>query len=187
MDQLPTEPLREEHRHLLPHIEALAEAADSIGSAPLSEQRQRVEAAVEFLQGHLIPHAEAEDRVLYEEVDSLIGKRGATGATATMRRDHVEVGRLTERLSDLRSALRDHDPSDAEQRELRRLLYGLHTLVKVHFAKEEEVYLPLLDRELTADEARSLFARMGEGESVSSGRRQATDEAPTKDSSEERQ
>jgi len=40
------------------------------------------------------------------------------------------------------------------------VLYGLYTLVKVHFAKEEEVYLPLLDANLTPDEAIEMFEAM---------------------------
>ena len=40
------------------------------------------------------------------------------------------------------------------------MLYGLYTLVKVHFAKEEEIYLPLLDARLTAAEAREMFLAM---------------------------
>ncbi len=40
------------------------------------------------------------------------------------------------------------------------MLYGLHTLVKVHFAKQEEIYLPLLEARLTAPEATELFGQM---------------------------
>jgi hypothetical protein len=42
------------------------------------------------------------------------------------------------------------------------VLYGLYALVKVHFAKEEEVYLPLLDARLQPREAREMFAGMEE-------------------------
>jgi iron-sulfur cluster repair protein YtfE (RIC family) len=155
-----TEPLRAEHRHLLPNVEALAEAGDAIGVAPLDEQRVKVDAAHAFLATQLIPHAGAEDAVLYPEVDRLLGESGDTRATDTMRRDHVEVGRLTEQLDLLRERLHDGPPAPDEERELRRVLYGLYTLVGLHFAKEEEVYLPLLDRELTAGEAQELFERM---------------------------
>lgn len=44
--------------------------------------------------------------------------------------------------------------------DLKRVLYGLYTLVKVHFAKEEEVYLPLLDANLSVKEAREMFEAM---------------------------
>jgi iron-sulfur cluster repair protein YtfE (RIC family) len=161
LDPTPTEPLRAEHRELLPHIEALAAAGDAIGVAPPEEQRQRVDAAHGFLVEHLIPHAVAEDKVLYVEVDRLIGERGGTRATDTMRRDHEEVGRLVEELGAVRRRLAEGELDAAGQREARRLLYGLHTLIRVHFAKEEEVYLPLLDRELTGEQAEALFAEMG--------------------------
>ena len=142
-----TEPLRAEHRHLLPHVEQLAEAAETTSG---------VDAAYRFLVEHLIPHAQAEDAVLYPVVDRLIGAGGATRPTDTMRRDHVEVVRLTEELGRLRAE--PAPPGEA----VRRVLYGLYAVVRLHFAKEEEVYLPLLDRELTAAEAEELFERMEE-------------------------
>jgi iron-sulfur cluster repair protein YtfE (RIC family) len=51
-------------------------------------------------------------------------------------------------------------PLRDEYRELRRILYGLYALVKLHFAKEEEIYLPLLDRRLSSEEGRDLFEAM---------------------------
>lgn len=77
-----------------------------------------------------------------------------------MSRDHVEVGRLVEELASLRAQPWGAALSEAQARALRRVLYGLYALVKVHFAKEEEVYLPLLDSKLSAQEARQMFAAM---------------------------
>jgi hypothetical protein len=86
---------------------------------------------------------------------------GASAATATMSRDHVEVDHLTHELGRLRDRLARSSAMPNElARELRRVLYGLYALVKVHFAKEEEVYLPLLEARLTAPEATKLFNRM---------------------------
>jgi iron-sulfur cluster repair protein YtfE (RIC family) len=155
-----TAPLREEHRHLLPHVEELARAGDAIGVVPAPELRATLDGVLAFLAGHLIPHAAAEDAVLYPEIDRLLGERDGTRATDTMRRDHVEIARLTERLALLAGRYEQDVPTPPAERELRRLLYGLDALVTLHFAKEEEVYLPLLDRELTADEALELFERM---------------------------
>ncbi len=155
-----TEPLRREHRELLPHIEALASAGDAIGVAGQGEQRAKVHASYTFLKRQLIPHAVAEDKVLYAKVDKLIGASGSTRATDTMRRDHVEVGRLTDKLGKLGERLHEGTLTSAQQRELRRTLYALHGIVSLHFAKEEEVYLPLLDRKLTAAEAERMFEQM---------------------------
>ena len=42
------------------------------------------------------------------------------------------------------------------------MLYGLHAIVSLHFAKEEEIYLPLLDRAYTSSEFAALYERMAE-------------------------
>ncbi len=109
-----------------------------------------------FLTDHLIPHAKAEDAALYPVVQKVMG---APQATATMSRDHQEVGRLTAELQDLRTRLAVGD-TEAVTAGLRRVLFGLYTLVKVHFAKEEEVYLPLLGQRLAAAEAGAMFTAM---------------------------
>ncbi|MCL4300627.1 MAG: hemerythrin domain-containing protein [Anaerolineae bacterium] len=152
-----TQPLREEHKELLPHIEMLRTVADSVGEAPMAEVRQGVDAVYEFLTHHLIPHAQAEDKALYPVVGKIMG---AAQATATMSRDHVEVGRLTEELASLRLELVDLNLDVAQVKALRRVLYGLYALVKVHFAKEEEVYLPILEVGLTPPEAQRMFEAM---------------------------
>ncbi|HAT43916.1 MAG TPA: hypothetical protein DCS90_02335 [Ktedonobacter sp.] len=76
------------------------------------------------------------------------------------RSDHVEVGRLTEELGSLRAHLVGTSMSASQEQALRRVLYGLSAVVTVHFAKEEEVYLPILDARLIADEAHQLFEAM---------------------------
>jgi len=157
MTMAPTQPLREEHKELLPHLESLRAAGDAVGAAPSAVVRQRVDEAYDFLAHHLLPHATAEERALYPVVGKVIG---APEATRTMSRDHVEVGRLVEELAALRERLAAGTLRETEARALRRVLYGLYTLVSVHFAKEEEVYLPLLDARLDADEAREMFAAM---------------------------
>jgi hypothetical protein len=76
-----------------------------------------------------------------------------------MSRDHVEVGRLTDELNVLRHQVAE-TMSETDARNLRRVLYGLYSLVKVHFAKEEEIYLPLLDNWLSPSRAAEMFEAM---------------------------
>lgn len=52
------------------------------------------------------------------------------------------------------------DVSAQKFKALQRVLYGLYALVKVHFAKEEEVYLPILEERLSPEEAREMFEAM---------------------------
>jgi iron-sulfur cluster repair protein YtfE (RIC family) len=152
-----TQPLREEHQELLPHIEAIRQAADVTGEATLSELRAQIDGVYDFLAHHLLPHAQAEEAALYPVVGKVMG---APEATDTMSRDHVEVGRLIDELGQIRSNMSGAPLAASQIKNLRRVLYGLYTLVKVHFAKEEEVYLPMLDTRLTPDEARRLFEDM---------------------------
>lgn len=152
----PTEPLRDEHRELLPHIEMLRTTADLVGSAPAEHVRTNVDEAHEFLVDHLIPHAVAEDEALYPIVEEAMA---APGATDTMRRDHTEVVRLTEELARLRGQIGGSIPPEREL-DLRRVLYGLYGIVKLHFAKEEEIYLPVLDSWLDSQRAVGLFERL---------------------------
>lgn len=151
-----TQPLRDEHKELFPHVDRIRQVAEALGEAPLTEIRRGVEEVYDFLANHLKPHAEAEDAALYPVVQQVLG---SPEATKTMSRDHVEVGRYIEELSALQANLTD--PLDSTQiTALRRVLFGVYALVKVHFAKEEEVYLPLLDQRLTPEAAQEMFERM---------------------------
>lgn len=153
----PTQPLREEHKELIPHIEMLRTVADSVGAVSGEPLQRGVNEAYTFLTHHLIPHAQAEERALYPVVGRLMG---APEATATMSRDHVEIGRLIEELGVLRSQLGGASVNELQIKALRQVLYGLYAIVKVHFAKEEDIYLPLLDARLTPEEARQMFEAM---------------------------
>ncbi|MFN8559136.1 MAG: hemerythrin domain-containing protein [Dehalococcoidia bacterium] len=154
-----TQPLRDEHQDLFPHVQSLRRAAEAVGSAPAATLRGAVDEAYAFLTEHLIPHAQAEDRALYPAEQRVLG---APEATATMSRDHVEVGRLTAELAALRPAVMTDQLTESDGHALRRVLYGLYALITVHFAKEEEVYLPLLDARLKPDEATRMFTAMEE-------------------------
>lgn len=147
-----TQPLRDEHKELIPHIERILEVADSLPNAPLDQIRAGVEEVYDFLAYHLLPHAQAEDAALYPTVQKAVG---SPEATRTMSRDHVEVGRYIDELAALRE-----DVSPQSFKALQRVLYGVYALVKVHFAKEEEVYLPLLEERLTPEEAGAMFEAM---------------------------
>lgn len=147
-----TQPLRDEHKELIPHIEQILKVADSLPDAPLEQLRVGIQEVYEFLAYHLIPHAQAEEAALYPVVQQVLG---SPEATRTMSRDHVEVGRYVEELDELRE-----DLSARNTKSLQRVLYGLYALVKVHFAKEEEVYLPILDERLSPEQAQAMFEAM---------------------------
>jgi len=149
--------LRDEHKGLFPHIESLKLAGISVHGTLSQASLDLINESYEFLNGHLLPHAQAEEATLYPAVQKVMG---TPYATATMSRDHVEVEQLTYELATYRDQVTATEIGAKQANELKRVLYGLYTLVKVHFAKEEEVYLPLLDANLPEDDARELFEAM---------------------------
>jgi iron-sulfur cluster repair protein YtfE (RIC family) len=157
-----TDPLRERHRQLVAQVEDLRVAAAGAGDSDRAAVRDRVTKAITLLTDGLVPHACAEEETLYPTVESVMG---SPGCTATMRRDHIEIARMTEALRFLQARL-DHNPTRDTTEALRRLLYGIYAVVMLHFAKEEELYLPLLDRTLEGDAAERLVHDMREETSV---------------------
>ncbi len=144
-----TDAFRRKHAALIEHVEHLRDVARRLPEMDTAERTAAIGRVVEFLRGHLVPHAEAEERVLYPAVAELLGN---PEATATMVSDHrAIVSRI--------DALAETGPDDAER--LQELLYGLYALLIVHFHKEEDDYLPLLE-ERPAEEVAALFERMGE-------------------------
>ena len=152
-----TQPLRDEHKELFPNVDRIRQVAELIGEASIAEIRRGVEEVYDFLANHLKPHAEAEDAALYPVIQQVLG---SPDVTKTMSRDHVEVGRYIEELAALKNGLSGDVLLPEQTTSLRRVLFGVYALVKVHFAKEEEVYLPILDQRLTPEAAQEMFERM---------------------------
>ena len=136
----PTETFRKEHEQLLAHVEHIAESAREMPRLSDEERDALRGRIVGFLRGTLIPHAEAEEAVLYPEWAKLVG---FADAAVPMVHDHEAIVARIERLE--QADIRDVDA-------LQELLYGLYALIGVHFRKEEDLQLPAFDaapREVT--------------------------------------
>ena len=131
-----------EHRSLRPDLDRLRVAADQIGVVAPDRALAAVHEAHRFLVEDLLPHEEAEDTVLYPVFAKVLGGRDPTG---TMSRAHVEIGHLVRRIGRLLDEVDPVDPDPDELLELRRVLYGLHAILELHFAQEDEGYLSLID------------------------------------------
>jgi len=151
------QPLRDEHATLVRQIEGIRRVADAIGVVPVAAVRKEIAGVREFLVGQLIPHARAEDVAMYPVVGRAMG---ASEATATMRHDHEAIVDLTEQLAALEPELMGDRLAPGVERALRRILYGLYMLVRVHLEEEEQIYLSILDARLTPDEAHEMLEAM---------------------------
>ena len=152
-----TQPLRDEHKELFPNVDHIRQVAERLDIASITETRKGVDEVYGFLAHHLKPHAEAEDAVLYPVVQKVLG---SPDATKTMSRDHVEIGSYIEELETLKKNLGDAQLAFKQTKALQRVLYGVYAIVKLHFAKEEEIYLPFLDQHLASESAQEMFEAM---------------------------
>lgn len=136
-----TDPLREEHVHLWPHVRELVMLAAALDQWDESVG-ERLRDAVAFLRDHLVPHATAEETLLYPAADRVLG---SPDATKTMVADHEEIVRRIAILEGLVGLAAAGPPSEELIAELRAHLYGLEAILALHFRKEEEILLPALE------------------------------------------
>jgi iron-sulfur cluster repair protein YtfE (RIC family) len=146
----------EEHAGLFPHLDHLGSLASEATALGESELRTRLREVLAFLRDGLLPHAREEEVSVYPAAEKML--RALGGATRTMSIDHRFVGQMVEELSGLGEGLL----SSANKERIRRLLYGLQAVLQVHFTKENEVYVPLLNR-LSPSERHQLYDRLAGG------------------------
>jgi hypothetical protein len=72
---------------------------------------------------------------------------GGQDPTAAMSRAHAEIAYQTVRLGRLLEDIGAGEPGEADITELRRILYELYAILRLHTAQEDEAYLSLGDEE----------------------------------------
>jgi heavy metal translocating P-type ATPase len=130
-----------EHDDLQEVLDAVRDAAGRVSESPGPEALAAVEEAHRLLTERLLPHESAEEHELYP---ALAPALGGPEATATMSRAHTEIARLSRRIAthlDLSHADGGLVPGQLD--DLRSCLYGLNTVLRLHFTQEEENYFSL--------------------------------------------
>lgn len=133
---------RAEHRALLPEVRRLREVADRLDAMDPPSIRSELLRVHGFLANELLPHEIAEDATAYPVVARIIG---GEDPTATMSRAHLEIAHRVRMLGSLLAEIPVEGPGPEDLADFRRILYGLDAILRLHFAQEEESYLPLLD------------------------------------------
>lgn len=140
-----------QHDQLRDTLGLLRDSADRLADHPGTAALDSLTRAHTLLTDQILPHELAEETQLYP---ALAGPLGGGEATATMSRAHAEIQRLSDRigahlaLAQSSGGLRPDQVSD-----LRASLYGLYTLLRLHFVQEEENYFTLADDEPAAADA----------------------------------
>jgi hemerythrin-like domain-containing protein len=138
----------EHHEQIQPHVDRLPELAEMIGRVPPDVFAARFEEECRFLLGQLAPHMEAIEATLYGRLEELMDGRHSM---APMRVEHEQLRALFESLGRYSDIVAQGDLSPTDEIGLRRVLYRLFAMLRVHLA-EEELYLGVLDRSLSAEE-----------------------------------
>jgi heavy metal translocating P-type ATPase len=128
----------DEHAGLRQLADALREIGDAIEASPaVVAELEAVEAR---LRDELLPHQRAEESALYPAAAERLGGQDPM---APLIRMHAEIEGLAERVGTLLRLARQEDRWTTTAPELRRTVFALEALLRLHLAVEEEMLADL--------------------------------------------
>jgi heavy metal translocating P-type ATPase len=127
--------LLREHDELAPWLDRVREVADQLepGTGQLGDLRD----LGRFLERRLLPHERRDDEFAAAGLADVLGGEDPLGG---MRSTHLEIAHLVRRYRRLLDGLPSTGPSVEDVVDLRRILYGLDAIVRLHNAQEAELY-----------------------------------------------
>ena len=131
------ERLYAEHRRLAPVLERLRNLADQIDTMTRQQLRDALADVHHFLTTDLLEHERLDEEQLYPTIAAQLSGEDPLG---TFSRTHQEIFHLARLLELLIGELPEAGPDPHDLPDIRRLLYGLHAVLRLHFAQEEELY-----------------------------------------------
>ena len=150
------ERLQHEHRYLGPSLARLRPLADGLGTMPAPQALTELQKMRAFLVDNLVPHEVLEDREVFPRLSAAMGN---DDATAGLHRTHTEIFHLVRFIDRLVGEVPEAGPGPEDLTDLRRVLYGLDAILRLHMAQEEELYVSLGDDHVDAEHARGDEAR----------------------------
>ncbi|GAB2881998.1 heavy metal translocating P-type ATPase [Myroides odoratimimus subsp. xuanwuensis] len=129
--------LRAEHDAVLPVVEQFRTVADALTTQGID--LEPVRGLMVRLDTELLPHEREDEAVLVP----LVGRAlGGSDAAAALSRTHAEIEHQASRLRRLLASLDEGgpeaEPEPEDVVELRRLLYGLYAILRLHNDQEEQ-------------------------------------------------
>ncbi|MCC7365795.1 MAG: heavy metal translocating P-type ATPase [Dehalococcoidia bacterium] len=137
--------LRAEHLRLEPALDQLRVLADRIEELPPGEAAVGMAAMRAFLRDDVIPHEQLDEREVYPQLGAILGGHDPLGA---MSRTHQEIFHLCRQFEALHDDMPAAGPDREDLTDIRRVLYALHTVLRLNVAQEEELFLSLDDHYL---------------------------------------
>lgn len=146
----------EHHERLARHVDAMPAVGDLIGTVGVAELAPRVDEMCSFLTDLLVPHMEAAERALYPELERMLQNRHSM---TPMRREHAEIRDLVDDLARRRTGVDQGRLTVADAVALRRVVFRLYALLKVHLA-EEQLYLDIIKHGISDEVGETLASAL---------------------------
>lgn len=134
--------LKAEHSELGQVLDQVRSMADRVASLPGEAAAAELGALNEALRAQLLAHEIQDDADLYPELARRLGGKDPLAALSGGHREIFHLVGMLERIA----ADQPADGIDLESaQEVRRLLYELNAILRLHFAQEDELYHALGD------------------------------------------
>jgi heavy metal translocating P-type ATPase len=142
-----TRRLAGEHRALEPFLDRVRATADALDTLEPAAARAALAEVDRTLREQVLPHERTDESDLYPSLARLLGGQDPMGS---MSRTHREIHHLCRLFGRLVADGTADGPSADERRDLRRVLYGLDAILRLHYAQEEELYETMTDEQASA-------------------------------------
>jgi heavy metal translocating P-type ATPase len=142
-----TRRLAGEHRALEPFLDHMRATADALDTLEPAAARAALAEVDRTLREQVLPHERTDESDLYPSLARLLGGQDPMGS---MSRTHREIHHLCRLFGRLVADGDPDGPSADERRDLRRVLYGLDAILRLHYAQEEELYETMTDEHVRA-------------------------------------
>jgi len=144
------------HERILAHVNRMPEMADALLTAHADSAQSEVASLFAFFEGTLLPHIDAAERSIYPELERMFQNRHSM---RPMRNEHDEIRRLVGEFGTLSADVRQGRMSLGRSLALRRVMFQLYALLKIHLA-EEEAYLRIVERGGGSDSSEAIAAAL---------------------------
>jgi hypothetical protein len=132
---------------LSPALERLRNLADQLDTFAPLQLREALVDVHHFLMTDLLEHERLDEEDIYPTIAAQLRGEDPLGAFS---RTHQEIFHLARLLAFLIGDVTEAGPEPHDLPDIRRLLYSLHAVLRLHFAQEEELYQSVSEDDVAA-------------------------------------
>ncbi len=132
--------LRSEHDELMPRLRSIQDTADLLDTVSPAEAMKALRSIESLLVDQILPHESEDEKVIYPQVAAVLP---GEDPMSLMSRTHREIFHLADLFQRQLADLPEQGPDPSDLVDLRRALYSIHAILRLHFDQEEQLYFDL--------------------------------------------